>query len=152
MSKSDTVDILADISRQWRISLPKSKNLRVYDINGARLIAGTGFRALKIGDHMLPFLTEIEILKKFPLVIVDMGAVKFMCNGADVMRPGITSYSEFSKGDIVCVAEESQHKFLAVGISSRPSADLNGQEKGPVIRNMHYVSDKFWNAAKEIKN
>ncbi len=144
--------MLADISSQWRISLPKSKNLRVHDIEGARLITGDGFRALKIGDRVLPFLTENKILEKFPFVIVDMGAVKFMCNGADVMRPGITSYSEFSKGDIVCVAEESQRKFLAVGISSRPSSDLDDQQKGHVVRNMHYVSDKFWNAAKEIKN
>ena len=32
------------------------------------------------------------------------------------MRPGIKEFSDFKKGDIVCVIEESQKKILAVGI------------------------------------
>ena len=35
-----------------------------------------------------------------------MGAVKFMCKGANVMRPGITNFTDFEKNEIVCVIEE----------------------------------------------
>ena len=58
-----------------------------------------------------------------------MGAVKFMCNGANVMRPGIKNYSEFSENDIVCVIEESQHKYLAVGKSLVNSLEMKEDVK-----------------------
>ena len=67
------------------------------------------------------------------------------------MRPGITNFSDFEKDDIVCVIEESQHKFLAVGKAEIPSKQLDGTNKGEVIKNMHYISDIFWETKKESK-
>ena len=67
------------------------------------------------------------------------------------MRPGITKFSDFEKGEIVCVIEESQHKFLAVGKAEMPSKQLDETAKGEVIKNMHYISDEFWEIRKEIK-
>ena len=116
------------------------------------IITGEGLKAIKTGDLYLPFLSETEILKKFPYVMVDMGAVKFMCNGANVMRPGITSYSEFENDNVVCIIEESQHKFLAVGKSCVPSSEMESMSKGEVVKNMHYISDKFWESGKIIKD
>ncbi len=83
--------------------------------------------------------------------MVDMGAVKFVCNGANIMRPGITKFTEFEKGQIVCVIEESQKKYLAVGKSLLSSQEAKSNTKGEVVKNMHYISDKFWNIGKEIK-
>ena len=82
--------------------------------------------------------------------MVDMGAVKFMCNGANVMRPGIKKYSKFLKDDIVCVIEESKHKFLSVGKAMNDSSELETMSKGEVIKNLHYVSDKYWEIFKTI--
>ncbi len=93
---------------------------------------------------------KLEI-KSFPYVIVDMGAIKFVCKGANIMRPGITKFSDFEKGEIVCVIEESQHKFLAVGKAEITSKQLDETKKGEVIKNMHYISDIFWESEKEIK-
>jgi len=87
-------------------------------------------------------------LESFPNVVVDMGAVKFMCNGANVMRPGIKNYSDFLKDDIVCVVEESQHKFLAVGKALVNSSEMKEMPKGEVIKNLHYISDKYWEVSK----
>ena len=84
--------------------------------------------------------------------MVDMGAVKFMCNGANVMRPGITSYSQFEKESMVCIIEESQHKFLAIGKSCVSSSDMESMSKGEIVKNMHYISDKYWEAGKIIKD
>ena len=67
------------------------------------------------------------------------------------MRPGITKFSDFEKGEIVCVIEESQHKFLAVGKAEITSKQLDETKKGEVIKNMHYISDIFWESGKEIK-
>ena len=71
-----------------------------------QLITGNEIKILKIRDEHLPFLSEIKTLEKFPYVQVDMGAIKFMCKGANVMRPGIKKFSDFIEGDIVCVVEE----------------------------------------------
>jgi PUA domain protein len=36
-----------------------------------------------------------------------MGAVKFVCNGAKIMRPGITKFDTFKKDDIVIVKDQA---------------------------------------------
>jgi len=153
ISKSETSKILEQMRSQWKIELPKQKNIKTHDVNEKGvIITGDGITAVKIGEDILPFLDDIQILEKFPYVTVDMGAVKFVCKGANVMRPGIIKFSDFESGEIVCVVEESQNKFLAVGkaeISSKEAEDAN---KGEVIKNMHYISDDFWESKKEIKD
>jgi len=153
ISKSETAQVIKEISSQWKIELPKIKNLKFHFLDDdVVIITGKGLKAIKIGDSYLPFLTESEILKKFPYVMVDMGAVKFMCNGANVMRPGITNYTQFEKDCVVCIIEESQHKFLAVGRSCVISTDMESMSKGEVVKNMHYISDKYWESGKTIKD
>ena len=139
------------MSEKWKIAIPKIKNLKVYEIdNETQLITGNDIKILKIKDEHLPFLSEVQILKKFPYIQVDMGAVKFMCKGANLMRPGITKFSEFSKNDIVCIVEESQNKFLAVGKSEVNSSELENMDKGEVLKNLHYISDKAWEISKTL--
>ncbi len=153
ISKSESSDILEEITKRWKMELPKTKNLKVHQItDDAQLIIGEGFKALKVDDEYIPFLSETGILEKFPHVMVDMGAVKFMCKGANVMRPGIKNFTEFQKDDIVCIIEESQHKFLAIGKSIVDSTEMDGMEKGEVLKNLHYISDKFWEIGKTISN
>ena len=138
---------------QWKIELPKQKNIKIHDVNeNGSIITGDGITAIKIGEDVLPFLDDTPILEKFPYVTVDMGAVKFVCKGANVMRPGITKFSDFERGEIVCVVEESQNKFLAVGKAEMSSKELEDTNKGEVIKSMHYISDDFWETKKEIKD
>ena len=151
VSKSETSHILELVSKQWKQELPKIKNLKVYFIDdNSQLIVGNEITILKISEQYLPFLNQTEVLKKFPSVMVDMGAVKFMCNGANVMRPGIKKYTEFSKDDLVCVIEESKHKFLAVGKALTDSLELESMPKGEIVKNLHYISDKYWEISKTI--
>jgi len=152
LSKSTTAETLEKISSQWKIELTKVKTLTIHEIDDdASLITGDDFSAIKLGETYIPFLSETGLLERFPKIVVDMGAVKFVCNGATVMRPGIKNYSEFEKDQIVCVIEESRNKFLAIGRSLVSSKDMATMTKGEVVKNLHYVSDRFWEAAKEIK-
>jgi len=151
ISKSETSTLLKTVSEIWGIECPKIKNLKVHQISDeAQIITGKGIKILKIIDDYLPFLSETDTLEKFPNVIVDMGAVKFMCKGANLMRPGIKKFTEFEKDSLVCIVEESQHKFLAVGKAMVSSSELENMEKGEVIKNLHYISDKFWETGKTI--
>jgi PUA domain protein len=153
ISKSETSKILEKIKSQWKIELPKQKNIKTHDVSEKGvIITGDGLTAVKIGENILPFLDDITILEKFPYVTVDMGAVKFVCKGANVMRPGITKFSDFESGEIVCVIEESQKKFLAVGKAEISSKEAEDASNGEVIKNMHYISDDFWESKKEIKD
>ena len=153
ISKSETAQVIKEISEQWKIELPKIKNLRFHYIDDEIvIITGNNLKAIKINEIYVPFLTEVEILKKFPYVMVDMGAVKFMCNGANAMRPGITKFSEFTKDELVCIVEESQNKFLAIGKSCVSSSEMDNISKGEVVKNLHYISDKYWESGKLIKN
>lgn len=151
ISKSETTALLKTVSERWGIEFPKIKNVKVHQIlDDAQIITGDGIKILKVDDDYLPFLTEIEMLKKFPAVTVDMGAVKFMCKGANLMRPGIKEFTEFKKDNLVCIVEESQHKFLAVGKAMIDSSELESMEKGEIIENIHYISDRFWETGKTI--
>jgi PUA domain protein len=151
ISKSETSTLLKTVSEKWGMEFPKIKNVKVHQIlDDAQIITGDGLKILKVNEDYLPFLSEIEMLEKFPSVTVDMGAVKFMCKGANLMRPGIKKFTEFKKDQIVCIVEESQHKFLAVGKSLVNSSELETMEKGEVINNMHYISDRFWETGKTI--
>ena len=153
ISKSETSKILEQIKLQWKIDLPKQKNIKTHDVNEKGvIITGNGITAIKIGDDILPFLDDVKILEKFPYVTVDMGAVKFVCKGANVMRPGITRFSDFESGEIVCVIEESQNKFLAVCKAEMSSKEVEDANRGEVIKNIHYISDDFWESKKEIKD
>ena len=152
ISKSESSQTLRDIASQWGTEPPKTKNLMVYHItDDALYIAGEDLKALKIGEKYVPFLTDTKILEKFPSIIVDMGAVKFVCNGANVMRPGITGFSgEFEAGQIVCITEESKNMFLAIGIASVPSSEARPMKKGQILENIHYVSDRYWDIVRKI--
>tara|TARA_B100000745_G_scaffold3092_1_gene2688 strand:- start:812 stop:1282 length:471 start_codon:yes stop_codon:yes gene_type:complete len=149
ISKSETSAILKEISLKWRQDMPKIKNLMSHYVDAeSQILIDDSLKILRINDEYIPFLSEIKLLERFPNVVVDMGAVKFMCNGANVMRPGIKNYSDFSKDDIICVVEESQHKFLAVGKALVNSSEMKEMSKGEVIKNLHYISDKYWEISK----
>ena len=151
ISKSETSALLKIVSERWDMEFPKIKNLKVHQISDeAQIVTGEGIKILKVNDDYLPFLSETKMLEKFPNVMVDMGAVKFMCKGANVMRPGIKKFTEFEKDKLVCIVEESQQKFLAVGKAMVSSSELENMEKGEIIKNMHYISDKFWEIGKTI--
>ena len=153
ISKSESAEIISKVSDQWHIDIPKTKTLTLYELeDNISLITGENLTILKNGDVYIPFLSEIALLDRFPKVTVDAGAIKFVCNGANVMRPGIKNYTEFEKDSIVCVVEETHNKYLAVGKSLVSSVDMSSITKGEVIKSLHYISDKYWEAAKLIKN
>ncbi len=79
-------------------------------------------------------------------VVVDMGAVPYVAKGADVMRPGIVSYSDdFKEGDPVHVVEERHGKTLAIGKALICSELMSEHESGKVIKNLHHIGDPLWN-------
>jgi PUA domain protein len=153
MSKKDTEKILKILEKSWeKVSIPKVKNVKIFEIeeNKSILVIDSMVAVLTANDSILPFLGKTEILDKFPSVTVDSGSIRFICNGAKILRPGIVDFESFKKDDIVGVKDEKFKKYLAVGLALEDKDRAYGMEKGQIINNLHYVGDKFWNAYKEI--
>ena len=95
-----------------------------------------------------PFLTVRGILKYKPeamAVTVDMGAVPYVTNGADVMGPGIVDADpNIKEGDLVWIRDIKNRMPLAVGAALRSGAALKSKEKGKAIKMLHNVGDKLW--------
>ena len=78
-------------------------------------------------------------------VTVDMGAVKFVTNGADVMAPGIVDADpEIEKNDLVWIREETHLKPLAVGRALSSGSEILEKKGGKAVKTLHYVGDKLW--------
>ncbi|HEX9677430.1 PUA domain-containing protein [Nitrososphaera sp.] len=152
ISKSETSDIVDRMAAKWPAgTVPKVKTFRVYEVDAdKKILISDEFTAVQVKDEIVPFLGRPESLAHFPTVTVDMGAVKFVCNGAKVLRPGIVEFGQFKKGDIVVVKDQSHGKMLAVGMALEDSESAKAMAKGYVVDNLHYISDKIWEAHKEI--
>ncbi|MFX1560027.1 MAG: PUA domain-containing protein [Promethearchaeota archaeon] len=96
--------------------------------------------------RMIPALRALlNGLIDVPRITVDMGAVKFVVNGADIMRPGITEIDDrVKKSGIVVVVDETHGKPLAVGISMFSAQELKAASTGKVIKSVHHINDELW--------
>lgn len=94
------------------------------------------------------FLT-IRGLLKYPatksFVTVDMGAIRFVINGADIMGPGIVEADlGIQPGDMVWVRDEKNKKPLAVGKALIDGNEMAAKKPGKAIKNILFVGDKVW--------
>lgn len=152
ISKKRYKEILrAIIERGLQHSLPKTKNVKSIVVKGRELVLVDDEPVIvNVGEVYLPYLGSIERFSGYGLVVVDKGAVKYIANGADVMRPGIVSYTEFKSGDVVTVQVEEYGNVIAVGVALVDSDTLLQMDKGKVVKNLHHIGDVVWKAAKSI--
>ena len=154
LSKKETSLTLEKLHTNWPEKIiPKIKNIKAYEIEKDRklLIYEDNFTAVQIHETILPYLGNNNLVELFPYVLIDMGAVKYICNGANIARPGIVKFESFLKDKIVIVKDKEHQKPLAVGTSLYDSEKANELSKVHIINNMHYVGDKFWNLYKGLQ-
>lgn len=112
---------------------------------GTQVILSDGEPVLLRGARgILPTLTSAS---SFPMkrIVVDMGAVGPVTNGANIMAPGVKRADEgISRGDQVVIVDEQHEKILAIGEALADSGSLKGQ-KGEVVKNLHHIGDRVWN-------
>lgn len=78
-------------------------------------------------------------------VQVDMGAIPYVCNGANVMSAGINGVSsEVVKGQYVWIREEKHQKPLGVGKALLDANEMLDSSKGKAVEALHYIGDKIW--------
>jgi PUA-domain protein len=144
-SKTLNFNVEEALGQKINVEVVESDVGSIYVLNGKPLL----FRVE--GGKILPTLQFSQYVAKAPKVIVDMGAVPFVCKGADVMAPGIVRIEgEFNAGDLLVVADIKFGKALALGEALMDSANARQTKKGPVVTTLHYVSDKVWDFIKTL--
>jgi|AntAceMinimDraft_9_1070365.scaffolds.fasta_scaffold125274_1 PUA domain protein len=143
-SKSDIKQFLSSFSYASQVVTKKSSVF----LDDSILFVDNVPSFFQIGDSWVPTL---HLLMKYvdllPSVTVDKGAIKFVINGADIMRPGITTCQDFEKDSFVVIIDENYSKPLAVGKVLMSSVDLINSIGGKAILNLHRIGDYIWKKA-----
>ena len=107
----------------------------------------------KSKEGYLPVLTlllnkQVDLKK----IVVDKGAIRFVTNAADVMRPGITHIDpSIIKGDIVVIVDENHDRALAIGKAMFNANQMQEIKTGKVVKNLHTIQDNVWKFEKQFK-
>jgi PUA domain protein len=107
----------------------------------------------KSNEGYIPVLTLLlENKVNLKTIIVDMGAVRFVTNGADIMRPGITKIDPLiKKGELLKIVDEKNNRALAVGSAMFDAKEMEAKTSGKVIKNLHTIKDDIWQFEKQFK-
>jgi len=101
----------------------------------------------------IPLLLRVKDLNALRIarVVVDMGAIKPITNGADVMIPGIKSvHGDFEVGDLVIVVDEKYGKPICVGIALLDATTVKTSSRGKAIKNIHHIKDEIWELSRRL--
>jgi len=149
--KSQAQDLLSRLAEQIGPSealfhadmievIETNADVDLFLVNKKPLIMATGhwvFPTLK-GAVQFPFPER--------RVAVDAGAIPYVVNGADIMRPGIVSVTDDVKADApVQVVDERHGKPLAIGIALLDAPGIRASTTGKMVRKFHHVGDEIWN-------
>lgn len=115
---------------------------KIYLIGGKPLLASSN-------GNLFPTLFFNEVFSFLPKIVVDMGAISHICDGADVMAPGVVRIEgHFDADDFVLVIDERHSKPLAIGSALLDSQMAKQTKHGKIAKNLHHVGDKIWASLK----
>ncbi|MBS7655293.1 Tma20 N-terminal domain-containing protein [Candidatus Bathyarchaeota archaeon] len=118
--------------------LKVKENKRLFFLDGKPLV-------FTMDSELYPTLIFFEALARLPKIVVDMGAVSHICNGADVMMPGVKRIDgAFKENSLVLIVDEKHGKTLAIGVALINSEEAKNLRKGKLAKNLHYVGDEVW--------
>jgi PUA domain protein len=147
LSKSEIDSINSMLKERYSIE-PLNRKDNVIEIDDGELkylkVNGTILLFYKEGI-LLPTLKNLMQSNFLKKITVDMGAIKFLCSGADLMRPGIVAVDDnINAGDIVSVVDVTNKKLLIIGKALLNSDEILSQKSGKSVLNLHYVGDNIW--------
>lgn len=138
------VDLGRIFGSKVNVELVETEFAEIILINGRPLLA-------KVGENVYPTLVFSEYFSIAPKVVVDMGAIPFVCKGANVMAPGIRRFEgKFARGDLVFIVDEKHGKPIALGETLVGVDEAEKTERGIIINNIHFVGDRLWNFIKKF--
>ena len=126
------------LASKTRVEVNETETAEIFIFDGTPLLA-------RIDGILFPTLTFEEFFPLMSRLVVDMGAIPYVCKGADVMAPGVVSINgEFKESDILLITDERHGKPLAIGLALFSSEDMKSVNRGKTVKTIHYVGDKLW--------
>lgn len=137
-------DKLAIGERFPELGIDKKSALQYDEKLGAYFLDGS-LVLIEAGDDLVPYLkTKAIDASRYPEAVVDMPAVPYMAKGADLLRPGIVSFSAWEAGDVIRVTDERNRVTLAYMRALVSSEEAKAMEKGKIAKSLHHVGDRWW--------
>lgn len=149
--KSQAQDLLSRLKDQIGESaaLFSSDNIEVIETNAdvALYLVNKKPVLMDAGSWVFPTLRgAVQIPFPERMITVDAGAIPYVVNGADIMRPGIVSVGDDIIADgPVQIADDRHKKPLAIGIALKGADEIKASASGKMIKNFHHVGDELWN-------
>ena len=160
IQKSQIKDLKSDILNQYDEEfltqiIPKKAQIEFIQTETGDILYAVNneLKLWKSPDGYIPVLTLLLANKiKLKKVVVDKGAIRFVTNGADIMKPGITRIDpSIKKGDIIEIVDENHDRSLAVGRALFDAKEMEEQKSGKVVKNLHTIQDPVWEFEKTFK-
>lgn len=138
------IDIEQFFKKKLQVEIYETEVAEIFVFNGRPLLA-------RSNEKLYPTLSFKELFPVLPKIVVDMGAIPYVCKGADVMAPGVLNIKgEFEESDILLVVDERHSKPLALGLALFNFEEMKTIKHGKILKTLHYVGDKLWDYLKEI--
>ena len=154
LSRRDSGEMLSKIESSLGLSLDLAKSVQASCAEpeeGVVFVGLGSYEFVQSGGTFFPFLGSQDALALLPGAVVDEGAIRFLLNGADVMRPGIRRLDDWGPaGTLVVVREEKKGRAIAVGPSAVTGSEAQAMKRGSCIKNLHHVGDKYWNLHRSV--
>lgn len=155
MKEKDATRLITNFSKRYKLDIKQllgsSINLEQADAQGINVFFLNGELLLaEVDKQLFPTLAFRQLFPHLPKIVVDMGAVPHVCNGADVMAPGVVRINgRFSEQDLILVVDERHETSLALAIALVDSMFIKAFTRKRVAKNVHYVGDKLWKTIKQ---
>lgn len=137
---------LANISKEFVEILPE--RVEILEMKDKKFVIGEeGVLVFDSGNGYFPTVKgALKIKTDTRTITVDAGAVSFVINGADIMRPGVVSWdADIKKGDHVIIREGTHGKAIAIGEALWNGEEFANNTTGKCVKSLYYVGDDVWN-------
>ena len=152
LREKEAARLLDELSQRLKIDVRELLDAKKPSVEVAQSLSGEVVYlegkpfAARLKDMLIPTLLFEKALQRLPRIVVNMGAVPHICNGADVLAPGMVGIDgSFTADSLVVVVDERHKKPLAVAVALVDSQTAQSLSHGKVARNLHFVGDALWN-------
>lgn len=148
LSKSDIEKLNEKISQQFGVPdfFGKKDRIAIADINQQLYVMKDDLICFFYLEGKLVPTLKLLLQRQFlKQVVVDMGAVKFVSSGADVMRPGIVELDHtIKKDEFAAVVDQTHKKPLCIAKALYSGEEIIALKQGKVLKAVHWVGDSIW--------
>ncbi len=136
-------------AQQFLGSKPQFEIVEIYD---KKIYLVDEFPLLiRTNEGLIPTFFFDALMSFLPKIVVDMGALPHLCNGSDLMAPGIKEVKgTFKERSLLVIIDEKHAKPVAIGKSLFDSETIKKLKQGKVLENLHYVGDQIWNLTRNM--